>query len=251
MADLLSSLSREMPFALPKAEGYNARWNEKWMGYDIEVPNGRMFYAESFFNAKWSDRTVEYLQEADNVDWRKVDWRGISQEELSSINFKNVEWKQDHIKLYGKLIPLPRLTSWHGDPGAAYTYSGIKSEPNKWNEGLLYLKHRIEECTETEFNSVLLNWYRDGQDSLSWHSDDEKELGEAPLIASANFGASRDFLIRPKEDKSLTISIPLKHGTLLVMGGPMQHFWQHSIPKRSGVKQSRFNMTFRRITPTQ
>lgn len=247
MGDLLSIITRDLPFKLPAGTDYCATWNENWNGFEIRIPHGSLFYSENFFSPAWSDRTVEYLQEANNLDWRRVDWRRLSDEQLERVDFKHIKWKQDRIKLYGKSIPLPRLTSWYGDPGRTYTYSGIKSEPNEWNEGLLHIRSKIEQYTGSKFNSVLLNWYRDGQDSLNWHSDDEKELGDNPIIASANFGESRDFLIRCKQDKSKVISVPLKHGTLLVMRGAMQHFWQHSIPKRSGVKRSRFNMTFRTI----
>jgi alkylated DNA repair dioxygenase AlkB len=101
------------------------------------------------------------------------------------------------------------------------------------------------------FNSVLLNWYRDGEDHLSWHSDDEKELGKNPIIASANFGESRDFVVRLKSDHSQKITFPLKHGTLLIMKGELQHYWEHAVPKRKNVQRSRFNMTFRRIGLTE
>src|SRR5690606_15717201 len=135
--------------------------------------------------------------------------------------------------------PLPRLTAWYGDSGKSYTYSGIKSEPNEWNKGLLYLKQQIERVAGVEFNSVLLNWYRDGEDYLSWHADDEKELGLNPVIASVNFGETRDFFLRRNVDKSQKITIPLRHGTLLVMSGELQHHWQHSVPKRKRVDGSR------------
>ena len=166
--------------------------------------------------------------------------------EFSSINFKNIKWKHDNISLYGKNIPLPRYTSWYGDPGMSYSYSGINSNPNEWNKGLLYIKQQIERVVDTKFNSVLLNWYRDGEDYINWHADDEKELGANPIIGSVNFGATRDFIIR-KNDKSLKIKIPLKHGTLLIMKGQLQHHWQHSIPKRKRVNTVRVNLTFRCI----
>ena len=204
------------------------------------------FYAEHFFGPRLSERMREYLQENDTFDWRTADWRNIAHDP-AEIAFTNIAWKQDRLKLYGKSIPLPRLTAWYGDAGAAYTYSGIKSEPNPWNDGLLHLKQRIEAMAGTTFNSVLLNWYRDGQDSLSWHADDEKELGPNPVIASANFGATRNFSLRRNEDKSQKIMLPLKHGTLLLMKGGLQHHWQHQVPKQTGVKGSRFNLTFRTI----
>lgn len=247
MADLLAPLNRTPPFALPSAEGYSAAWNEQWNGFNVTVPGGSFFYAEHFFNQAWSDRTFAYLQENDTLDWRTANWRDVSAEALEKINFANIRWKQDHLKLYGKAVPLPRLTAWYGDPGAAYTYSGIKSEPNPWADGLLHLKQRIEALIGSTFNSVLLNWYRDGRDSLSWHADDEKELGPDPVIASANFGATRDFQLRRNDDHGEKLTLPLRHGTLLVMRGELQRHWRHAVPKRANVAGSRFNLTFRTI----
>lgn len=247
MNDLFRPSLKRLPFDLPDGCEYGARWSEEWQGFYVTIPHGEFFYSENFFNSKWSDRAVEYFLENDTIDWRAFNWRDISIDKLQQIRFAHIEWKQDFIKLYGKQIPLPRLTSWYGDPGASYKYSGIRSDPNPWNEGLSRIRERIEHCANHTFNCVLLNWYRDGQDSLNWHADDERELGTNPVIASANFGATRDFLIRKNDDHSQKISLPLKHGTLLVMRGEMQHFWQHSVPKRSNVRGSRFNLTFRTI----
>lgn len=236
-----------LPFEIPKDEGYSVIWDDKLNGFFIKIPHGELFYSENFFSKKISDRAVEYFLENTNTNsLDKVDWRNILDKDFSKINFKNIKWKHDSIKLYGKTIPLPRYTSWYGDRGRDYTYSGIKSEPNEWNKGLLYFKEKVEEVACTKFNSVLMNWYRDGEDYLNWHADDEEELGKNPTIASVNFGATRDFLIR-KNDKSQKISISLSHGTLLIMKGELQHFWQHSVPKRAKINESRFNLTFRTI----
>lgn len=247
MADLFAPAAQALPFTLPALDGYHAAWNERWNGFDVTIPGGDFFYAEHFFNRAWSDRTLAYLQENDALDWRTTDWRAVSPEILRTIEFAHIKWRQESLKLYGKAIPLPRLTAWYGDAGAAYTYSGIKSEPNAWNDGLLHLRHRIQELVGSTFNSVLLNWYRDGKDSLSWHADDEKELGTDPIIASANFGATRDFQMRRVDDHAQKLTVPLKHGTLLVMRGELQRHWQHAVPKRSGPIGSRFNLTFRTI----
>ena len=247
MADLFSSGCRTPPFSLPADDGFDASWNERWNGFDVQMPGGSFFYAERFFNAAWSDRMLAYLQENASRDWQTVDWRNVPAETLEQIGFTNIYWKQDSLKFYGKSIPLPRLTAWYGDSGAAYTYSGIKSEPNPWNDGLLHIKRRIEESVGSTFNCVLLNWYRDGKDSLSWHADDEKELGLDPVIASANFGATRDFQLRRNSDHDQKITIPLKHGSLLVMRGELQRHWKHAVPKRASVDGSRFNLTFRSI----
>ena len=234
-----------LPFLLPEQNGYKFHWSEELHGYHIAVPNGRLFYAENFFSKEISDRCVEYFQENSNFDWRNAKWKDIS--DVESINFRNIQWKQDSIKMYGKSLQLPRLTSWYGDQGRDYTYSGITSKPNHWNDGLLYVKSEIEKRFGVQFNSVLLNWYRDGEDYLNWHSDDEKELGKNATIASANFGETRDFFVRRKDDKAQKLVIPLKHGTLLVMSGELQHFWEHAVPKRKKVSGSRFNLTFRNI----
>ena len=247
MGDLFQVNRVELPFEVAPTVEYDAAWNDEWNGFDIRLSNGQIFYAEHFFDQRISDRTVEYLQENETVDWRLAKWRDFGPDEVNQIKFTNINWKQDWINFYGKRKPLPRLTAWYGDSGRSYTYSGIKSEPNPWNKGLLYIKGAIERCAALEFNSVLLNWYRDGEDSLSWHADNEKDLGINPVIASANFGVTRDFLVRRKDDISQKMTLPLKHGTLLLMKGELQHFWEHSVPKRKGVQGSRFNMTFRRI----
>lgn len=249
MNDLFGAAIPNDPFELPSGRGYDVRRNGDLGGYEVALPNGELFYAERFFDQKVSDRTVEYFQENDTADWRQMKWQDLGHEELERVRFTNINWKQDFITLYGKRSPLPRLTSWYGDSGRTYTYSGITSRPNQWNKGLLYIRQRVEDCAGATFNSVLLNWYRDGGDHLSWHSDDEKELGVNPIIASANIGETRDFVIRRKDDHSQRIVLPLKHGTLLIMKGEMQHFWEHSVPKRKNVRGSRFNLTFRRINP--
>lgn len=235
------------PFELPDEKGYEFSWNESLKGFDIKLPQGQLFYAEKYFDEKISNRSVEYFQENDTFDWKSVDWTSLSNEQLSAIKFKNIAWKHDSIRMYGKEMPLPRLTSWYGDEGKGYTYSGITSRPNAWNKGLLHIKGEVERAAAVNFNSVLLNWYRSGEDYLNWHADDERELGKNPVIASVSFGETRDFLIRRCDDHKAKISIPLSHGSLLVMRGELQHYWQHSVPKRKKIEGSRFNLTFRRI----
>lgn len=239
--------SADLPFDMPKGEGYSVEVLESSGGYRIKIPHGDLLYVEHFFEKKISDRSVEYFLENDSLKGGETRWRDLAADELEKVQFANIEWKQDYINLYGKRIPLPRLTSWYGDEGAAYTYSGIKSVPNEWNRGLLYLKQEIEKFSGVSFNSVLLNWYRNGGDHLNWHADNEKELGANPTIASANFGETRDFLVRSNADRSKILALPLKHGTLLIMKGEIQHYWQHSVPKRKRVTGSRFNLTFRHI----
>lgn len=217
-------------------------------GQKIEIDGGELLFSENFFSKKLSDRVVEYFQENKQVDWKTARWGEMSETDFDNIEFTNIRWKQDHIKFFGKTHPLPRLTSWYGDPGASYKYSGIYSDPNPWNDGLLYVKSKVEAALGVCFNSVLLNWYRDGSDSLSWHADDERELGPEPIIASASFGDTRDFLFRRKDDKDQNLALKLHHGSLVVMKGTTQQHWVHSVPKRkSSSSRSRFNLTFRQI----
>lgn len=162
----------------------------------------------------------------------------------------DIEWKQQSIKIFGKETLQPRLTAWYGDSDAVYTYSGLRFEPLPWSPLLLRLKRDIEEKSGHQFNSVLLNLYRDGQDSMGWHSDDEAELGDNPVIGSLNFGASRKFHLRHKFDKEEPKqSFELSHGSLLVMEGRTQHYWQHQVPKTKRIVGKRVNLTFRWVYP--
>lgn len=157
-------------------------------------------------------------------------------------------WRQDKIRMYGKQIDLPRLTAWYGDPGKNYSYSGISMEPHPWTESLLRVKNRVSTAAGVRFNSVLLSLYRTGEDSLSWHQDDERELGEDPVIASVSFGGTRSFQFKHKVRKELNkVSIDLTHGSLLIMKGPTQRFWVHQVPKTAKPVAPRINLTFRVI----
>lgn len=229
-----------LPFDFPSEDGYEKTWDENLRGFHLTVPNGKIFYSEAFFNKKVSARSFEYFTE-NNQNLTEV-----TEENFKKIVFKNINWKHDNIKLFGKEIPLPRYTSWYGNQGKSYIYSGIKSNPNQWNKGLLYIKDKVEKAAGVTFNSVLLNWYRNGDDYLNWHSDDEEELGRTPTIASVSFGETRDFVVR-KKDKSQKITFPLKDGSLLIMSGELQRYWEHSVPKRKKVQKGRINLTFRTI----
>jgi len=158
----------------------------------------------------------------------------------------NIQWNQEKMNMYGKTIYLPRLTSWYGDRDKTYSFSGIKLNPLSWNEDLLRIKSEIDAICNVNFNSVLLNLYRDGNDSISWHTDAEKELGLNPIIASVNFGAEREFQLK-HDNTGEKISIVLQHGSLLIMEGELQHYWKHQIPKRKNINRSRINLTFRVI----
>ena len=157
-----------------------------------------------------------------------------------------IEWKQESMNMYGKKINFPRLTAWYGDNDKPYSFSGITLSPKVWNEELDSIKSKIETIAKVNFNSVLLNRYRDGNDSISWHADAEKELGINPVIASVNFGATRKFQLRHIKTKE-KLEIELAHGSLLIMQGELQHFWQHQVPKTSQKVGERINLTFRVI----
>ena len=148
--------------------------------------------------------------------------------------------------MYGKKINFPRLTAWYGDQDKSYSFSGVTLSPHPWHELLLTIKSRIEETAATRFNSVLLNLYRDGNDSISWHTDAEPELGLNPVIGSVNFGATRKFQLRHHFTNE-RIDIELIHGSLLIMQGELQHYWQHQVPKTNKKISPRINLTFRLI----
>lgn len=151
-------------------------------------------------------------------------------------------WEQPSIRMFGKQIQIPRLTCWMGD--GSYTYSGHKNTPVAIPAIIARIQGWLESYTGVKFNSVLANYYRDGSDSVSWHSDDEPELGSEPVIASLSFGASRNFAIR-KKSTATRHDFLLGHGDLLVMSGPSQSEYQHAILKTSKKLGPRVNLTFR------
>lgn len=160
----------------------------------------------------------------------------------------NIIWRQDTIKMFGKAVNLPRLTAWYGDEGKVYKYSGIEMNPDSWTPTLLTIKEKVETLIKLDFNSVLVNLYRNGQDYVSWHSDDEPELGNNPTIASVSFGATRRFVLKHKSNPDLDkVEVALTHGSLLIMQGTIQHFWKHQVPKTAKKLDPRINLTFRVI----
>lgn len=158
-----------------------------------------------------------------------------------------IAWKHEKIKLFGREVWQPRLTAYYGDQGKPYAYSHISLDPNPWTEELRFIKEKIESVSGHQFTSVLLNYYRDGQDSMGWHSDDEKELGLNPVIGSVSFGTPRKFMLKHKKDKTLKSSVMLENGSLLLMQGTTQHHWYHQIPKTKKPLGARINLTFRKI----
>jgi alkylated DNA repair dioxygenase AlkB len=158
-----------------------------------------------------------------------------------------IQWIQETVHMYGKMIKTPRLIAWYGDTSQSYSFSGNKYNPNPWTKELLKIKNQIEPIAGMKFNSVLLNYYRDGNDSVAWHSDDEYELGVKPVIASVSFGQARRFDVRNKQDHKLKYAVTLERGSLLLMKGDLQRFWQHRIAKSTRPMEARVNLTFRVI----
>ena len=186
-----------------------------------------------------------------------LDERWLPPEEADGLMAELVgalDWQQEQARFGAKVVALPRLTAWYGDVG--YQYSGVNHPPRAWPPSVAGLVDRLPPAlgepalvpgleAGTGPNSVLVNYYRDGQDSMGWHSDDEPELGPAPTIWSVSLGATRRFLLRHRGSGQL-VELHLPHGSLLVMAGASQQFWQHSVPKTSRPLGPRVNLTFRR-----
>lgn len=178
-------------------------------------------------------------------------FNGVESEYYLKKLISKIKWKQDYLRLAGKCIAVPRLQCWMGDPQAHYAYSGIQLQPEPWQELVLAIRARISGLTGHEFNSVLLNYYRDGRDSVAWHADDEKELGPEPVIASVSFGAERVFQLKHKHlSEAPRHRFKLHNGSILVMGKTIQNNWLHQIPKTKLKIGPRINLTFRTILPT-
>ena len=158
----------------------------------------------------------------------------------------DLNWETGFIKIFGKTHQIPRLQAWYADNEIEYTYSGKKLQRHNWNNLLLEIKEKIENITSFKFNSVLANLYRDGNDSMGLHSDDEKELGIKPVIASLSLGESREIYFKHK-NKKLNLIIPQASGQLIVMHGKTQEYWKHEIKKTKKIKKPRINLTFRNI----
>jgi alkylated DNA repair dioxygenase AlkB len=159
-----------------------------------------------------------------------------------------IPWCAENIVVWGRTYPQPRLIAWYGDAGKNYTYSGIQLTPLPWTKALLDIKSRVEAAAHMDFNSVLLNYYRDHRDSMGMHSDDEPELGERPILASLSLGEERTFILKHRRDKALKpVRLKLASGSLLLMRGDTQRYWKHGIDKETRPCGPRVNLTFRRI----
>ena len=159
---------------------------------------------------------------------------------------KNINWKNDVALYHGRHIVTKRKVAWYGDQGFLYTYSNTTKQALPWTNELIDLKRKTELITNSQFNSCLLNLYHDGNEGMTWHSDDEKSMGKNTVIASLSFGAERKFSFKHRRTRQ-TISLLLENGSLLVMRGNTQSNWLHSLPLSSKINHPRINLTFRTI----
>jgi len=188
----------------------------------VPLKDGNLFYDPCFFDYKKANYYFEILR-------------------------NDIKWQHDNIKIFGKTYAQPRLTALYANNEKPYRYSNITMQPTKFSPVLLLIKSQVEKSTNLDFTSCLVNLYRDGQDSNGWHADNEKELGENPIIASVSFGAERFFHMKHRYDKSQKLKIKLENGSLLLMKGKTQHHWLHQIPKTKKKVGERINLTFRTI----
>lgn len=186
---------------------------------NILIKDGEVFYFESLFSEEESRCLLDEF-----ID--------------------RIQWKSETIQLFGKSILQPRLTAYYGED-KSYTYSGRKMEALPFTEALKTVKKRVENYSNISFTNVLLNYYRNENDSMGWHRDNEKTLGEDPIIASVSFGSTRLFKFQHTLDKSLKKDIFLHNGSLLLMRGKTQTFWKHCLPKQRKSIGPRINLTFR------
>ena len=187
-----------------------------------------------------------------DIAWHADRFASAGQAWLHAL-WREAAWRQHSLRLFGRRLRQPRLTAWHGDFGVRYAYSGLRLEALEWTPCMSRVRHAVEAelrragWPDAAFNSVLMNYYRDGDDSMGWHSDDEPELGERPLIASLSLGAARRFALRHRHRSLATRTLRLGHGALLVMAGDTQRHWRHCAPKTRRPVGPRLNLTFRRI----
>jgi alkylated DNA repair dioxygenase AlkB len=205
----------------------------------------QLFEGQSLFEEQAIKRTIQ-IEDGKLTLWHPVFSPENAQTLFSSLE-SSLQWRQDKITIRGKRIPVPRTQAWYGDSESRYAYSGITLKPLEWTNALLEIKQEIETITDHHFNSVLANYYRDGNDGVSWHQDNEPELGYDPVIASLSLGETRQFQLRHTSKKHETVKLKLPHNSLLVMGGALQRQWFHQVPKTKKVVGPRINLTFRLI----
>lgn len=188
----------------------------------FNLPNAELIYVPNFFTKEEADNYFEIINSETN-------------------------WQHDDITVFGKTYKQPRLTALFGESNQTYSYSNITMYPNPFTSTLNDIKQKIEVFSDHHFNTLLINLYRNGNDSNGWHADNENELGENPVIASVSFGEERPFHFKHRTIKTERHKLLLQHGSLLVMKGEMQHYWLHQIAKTKRQIQPRINLTFRSL----
>ena len=186
----------------------------------LPIIDGELSLDESFLSISQADKLLEQL-------------------------LNELSWRHDEISVYGKTHLMPRQHCFQSDQPLTYQYSGLVLTAEAFHPKVFQLKRYLEAVTCLEFNAVLINLYRDGLDKMGWHSDDERELGDCPNIASISLGAQRTFKLRHKAKQAADVSLELGHGSLLLMAGVLQSHWQHALPQRKKITQPRINFTFR------
>ncbi|WP_207063707.1 alpha-ketoglutarate-dependent dioxygenase AlkB [Motiliproteus sp. SC1-56] len=190
----------------------------------LALPDAELYYARGFLG---TDEAEHFFQALEN----------------------KVAWRRDEITLFGRPVAVPRLQAWYGDPGTDYRYSGLDLSPEPWFDELQALRERVSAACETPFNSVLINYYRNGSDGVGWHRDNEQSLGPRPVIASLSLGQSRRFSLRHRDLPEHKLQLELNSGDLLIMAGATQHHWLHAIPKSRRQLAPRINLSFRYRIP--
>lgn len=186
------------------------------------------------------------LPDAEAKVWQ--DWLTPGEQAKLLRACETLAWEQSTLTIAGRQLPIPRLNCWYGDPGCHYAYSGIKLPLNSWIPELEWAKSLVEAATGAAFNSLLANLYRDGNDSVDWHADDEPELGRDPLIAMISLGDVREFSLKHRTQKNLpSLKLALAPGSLLVMGRNVQKRWLHRVPKTKKPVSCRISLTFRQV----
>jgi alkylated DNA repair dioxygenase AlkB len=185
----------------------------------IEIRDqGKILYRPNLFSAEEADSIFAYLLDV-------------------------IPWKQEVVQG----VPLPRLNAWYSDPGLGYEYSGVTQQGGIWTDQLLRIKERAEQCAGSAFNSLLLNQYRDGNDSIGFHTDAEPQLGQNPAVATLSFGSEREIVLKHRKKTKERLTFRLAHGSCFVMAGASQHHWLHGLPKSEQPVSERISLTFRQI----
>ncbi len=172
---------------------------------------------------------------------------GAEADDLFDRLHEELDWEHREIRMFGRRVAQPRLTAWYGDPGVGYSYSGTRWAADGWHELLESLRDRLESKTRVRFNSVLCNLYRNGDDAMGWHADNERELGPQPVIASISLGQVRRFSLRPRDRHRSPLHLEPGHGSLLIMSGDLQQHWLHSLPRSRRPMNPRINLTYRQV----